>query len=217
MNLRNQGYSYLYISGKTGLSKSTLSDWLGQIPYTPNTQTVEALGRARSAAGKRKADLKQASYEELRQKAKEDIGNISGRDLFMFGLGLYLGEGGKTSDIVRIANSEPRIIQAAVAWFRLLGVSPEQFAARVHLYPDSDIAKCVEYWSQITGIPKEQFYECSVDTRQNKKVNKQGKLPYGTLHLGVKSMGNKEYGVLFFRRIKMWSEEMLQKANAGLV
>ena len=114
--LRKNGFSYTYISSKTGLSKGTLSGWLTDVPYTPNKETVASFGKARAATSARRAQLRQDSIREIRKIAESDIGKISRRDLFMFGLALYLGEGCKSNSQVRMVNSDPRIIQAMVVW-----------------------------------------------------------------------------------------------------
>src|SRR3989344_2733569 len=50
LDLRSAGYSYTYISAHTGISKSTLSGWLGHVPYIPNAETVLKIGKARAAS-----------------------------------------------------------------------------------------------------------------------------------------------------------------------
>lgn len=218
ITLRRAGYPYSHISRKTGISKSTLSGWLASIPYTPNQETITALGKARAAAGERKAVIRQNSLQEIKGIADKDIGLLSQRDLFLFGLGLYLGEGSKTHGFVRLVNSDPEVIKAIVAWFLSLGVKIDQFSATIHLYPDSDIKESLQFWSQTTTIPIAQFYKTQVDRRADKKVVRKGRLPHGTLHLGVKSMSKKEFGVLFSRKIQAWNDNVLQKINqAGLV
>lgn len=216
--LRKDGFSYTYISSKTDLSKSTLSGWLAEIPYTPNKETITAFGRARAAASARRATLRQESIQEIRKVAVKDIGEISRRDLFVFGLGLYLGEGCKTNSQVRMINSDPRIIQATVAWFRMLGVEKRQFRLRLHLYPDSDVTQSLQFWSHATSIPVSQFQKHQIDRRIDKKAKKRRKLPFGTAQLTVQSGGRKEYGVLFFRKIQLWNEAILSIIkNAGVV
>ncbi|MCX6790115.1 MAG: hypothetical protein NTV60_01150 [Candidatus Kaiserbacteria bacterium] len=216
--LRKQGFSYTYISSKTGLSKSTLSGWLTEIPYTPNKETVSAFGKARAAASARRAKLRQESIQDIRKIAAKDIGKINDRDLFIFGLGLYLGEGCKSNSQVRMVNSDPRVIQSTIAWFRMLGVAKSQFRLRLHLYPDSDVKQSLQFWSRTTSIPVSQFQKHQIDSRIDKKVKKQRKLPFGTVQLTVQSGGRKEYGVLFFRKIQLWNEAVLSEIkNAGLV
>ncbi len=214
--LRKDGYSYKYISSQTGLAKSTLSGWLTEVPYSPNKETVTAFGKARAAASARRAELRQRSIQEIRKIAAEDIGKISRRDLFMFGLALYLGEGCKTNSQIRMINSDPHIIKATIYWFKMLGVEKKQFRLRMYLYPDSDVKQSLQFWSRTTSIPVSQFQKHQVDTRIDKKAKKRRKLPFGTVQLTVQSRGRKEYGVLFFRKIQLWNEAVslgIQKAG----
>lgn len=206
--LRNDGHSYAYISSTTGLSKSTLSNWLGRIPYTPNKETVERIGKAIAAANARKTAIKLENISAIRKQAAEDIGHIGNRDLFMLGLGLYVGEGCKTNDITRIVNADPQVINLAIQWFRSLGVVTEQFSIRVHTYPDNDVDEDIQYWSQTTGIPASQFSKTQIDRRKDKVVQKAGKLPHGTAHLSVRSLGRKEFGVILARKIQAWTDEV---------
>ena len=210
IELRLSGYSYPYISEKVGISKSTLSGWLANIPYTPNRETIATLGKARAAAGARKAAIKQEGMREIRDEVMREVGVFTDRDLYMLGLGIYMGEGTKTHNIIRVANADPNIIKCVVAWFLKLGVRRSQFSARIYLYPDSDTARSLQFWSRTTSIPESQFQKTYIDSRTNKKAKKYGKLPYGTLHLGVRSDGRKEYGVLFFRKIQALTEVVLK-------
>lgn len=210
IRLRYAGYSYPYISKKVGLSKSTLSGWLTEIPYKPNAETIATLGKARAASTEKKALLKQEQILNIRKEAVREIGKFTDRDLFMLGLGLYLGEGAKTHDIVRVVNADPTVIKCMVAWFLALGVKESQFSVRLHLYPDSDPEQSLLFWSKTISIPRSQFQKPYIDQRTDKKVKKHNKLPYGTLHLGVRSDGRKEYGVLFSRRILALVEGVLK-------
>lgn len=209
VELRRNGFSYPYISLKTGLSKSTLSGWLSDIPYTPNREMVEAYGKSIACANERKVKLRQEAMTAVRCAAARDIGFLTERDLLVFGLGLYLGEGAKTHGVVRVVNSDPRVIQAMVAWFLSLGVRMKQFAITVHLYPDNDVDESLEFWSSITSIPIPQFHKTHIDMRTNKKAKKRGRLPYGTCHLSVQSQGQAEFGVVFARKIQAWNDSIL--------
>lgn len=210
VSLRKQGYSYSLISQKTGIPKATLSDWLAGIPYTPNSKVVERIGKARALAGVSHAHKKRQSFEMAHKAALVELGTITQRDLLLFGLGLYLGEGSKTAGVVRLVNSDPDVVAGAVAWFRSLGVASSQFTPRLHLYPDSNVRICTQFWSEVLRLPVRQFQRPYIDVRTNKKQKKSGKLPYGTLHLGVRSGGNKDYGVFFFRKIKAMNAKILQ-------
>ncbi|MBI2025614.1 hypothetical protein HYT04_02410 [Candidatus Kaiserbacteria bacterium] len=210
VTLRKEGFAYSYISEKTGLSKSTLSEWLSKILYTPNQQTIERVGKAIAASNARKTKIRQDETEKTRQAAFLDIGDVSKRDLFMFGLGLYLGEGAKTYGITRMVNADPNVINLAIAWFHGLGVLREQFLLTIHLYPDSDVEGSLQFWSHTTTIPRSQFGKTQVDRRTNKQKNRAGKLPHGTAHLTVRSLGRKEFGVILARKIQAWTDEVVR-------
>lgn len=208
--LRKEGYSYGYIAKEVEVSKSTLSTWLSEIPYTPNQKTLETIGKARTASGKKKAEIKLQSIKEAKTEALKEMGNISNRDLFMLGIGLYIGEGSKTTQMVRIVNSNPRIIKLAIRWFdKVCGLKVENFALRIHMYPDNKEKETLDMWVKFTGIPLSQFHKTQIDNRAGKKMGKRGKLPYGTGHLTVRSNGNKAFGVYLSRKIEAWMDRAL--------
>ncbi len=211
MELRRSGYSYSFISEKTGISKSTLSDWLSLCNYIPNKETIERIGKARSASGAVKSKIKLDSILRAEEVAKKDIGSVTARDLFMLGLGVYIGEGCKSAQLIRIINGNSKVIRLAINWLKkTCGLTNDNFAIRIHLYPDNKEKECLDFWSKETGISLDKFYKSQVDFRKDKKKFKQGKLPYGTAHLSVKSNGKKEFGVFLARRIGGWMKEVLK-------
>ncbi len=210
IKLRNEGYSYNYIVKHVPVSKSTLSEWLRDVEFTPNTHTLETIGKAHLASGVYKRNLKIKSLEKAALQAKHDIGNISDRDVMMLGLGIYIGEGGKSFDITKITNSDPKIIKFSIKWFmKSFGISMKQFKIRLHIYPDNNEKECIEYWSKYTGVPTTQFFKTSIDRRTNKKISNTRKLPFGTAHMTVQGLGNKEFGSYLHRRIMAWINRVL--------
>lgn len=209
--LREEGYSYSYILQKVKISKSTLSAWLSNVPYSPNQTTITRIGKARAASGYWKAKRKLESIENAEKEAKNEIGQVTKRDLFMLGIGIYIGEGSKSYNIVRVINADPKIIKFAVKWFeKVIDLPRENFRIRLHLYPDNNIDECVDFWSSVSGIPAHQFQKTSIDKRKDKKMFKRGKLPHGTAHLSIRSNGRKEFGVFLARKINAWIKEVLK-------
>lgn len=216
IELRKAGYSYSAISGQLNIAKSTLSDWLSNVPYKPNKETLNRIGKARTMAIEAQRSKKIKSVEKARILAAKDIGKFSKRDLFMLGIGIYIGEGAKTNDIVRIVNSDPKIISTLVTWFRkILNLQNNNFSIRIHLYPDSNKEEAIKYWSNITKLPKTSFLKTWVDNRTNKKRKNYGKLPYGTLHITVKGCGDPKLSRFLSRRILSWID--IVHRNAGIV
>lgn len=202
VDLRKAGYSYNYIMKHVPVSKSTLSSWLYNIPFIPNKYTKETIGNARIASGLYKNKLKKESVENAKKESKQDIVELSDRDIRMLGLGIYIGEGGKSIPVPKVSSSDPKIIKFTVRWFNVFfGVTVKHLKIRLHLYPDNNVKQSVEFWSRHTQIPKSQFSKVVIDRRSNKKRSNQKKLPFGTAHLTVVSHGDKRYGAYLHRRI----------------
>ncbi len=208
--LRQEGYSYTYIRAKTNLSKSTLSYLLRDVPYKPNKFTLKTVGRARAKSGANKASTKLRSITEARTKAVNDIGSLSKRDIFMLGIGLYIGEGSKTQSIIRVVNSDVRVINLFIKWLTSFGYPKNNLAIRLHLYPDSNIVEAESYWSLKTGLPPSQFQKACIDRRSLKNRKRSGTHLYGTAHVTVRSAGDKKFGVGFSRLISAWMEKVLE-------
>jgi len=210
IKLRKGGYSYSYIVKIVPVAKSTLSEWLIDIPFIPNQHTLKTIKKAQLASGAYKHQIRVKSLKKADLQAKRDIVNLSKRDMTMLGLGLYIGEGGKTGNITRIINSDPRVIKLAVRWFKIaFGIEMKQIGIRLFIYPDNNEQKCIEYWSNSVGIPKKQFFKSMVDLRTNKKLSNKGKLPFGTAHVSVRGLGNKNHGVYLHRLIMAWIKRVL--------
>lgn len=209
--LREKGHSYNYISKITGVSKSTLSLWLTDIPYIPNKETIDRIGRARAASGAAKNKIKRESITLAKAEAEKELGKISDRDFFMIGLGLYIGEGAKSTQAVYFANSNPAVILLMIKWLtKNLGLNQKNIRLCIHIYPDCDEKECLLFWSKLTNIPINQFRKTSIDRRTDKKVFKAGKLPYGTAHLIVNSLGDKRFGVFLSRKIGALCDKVLK-------
>ncbi len=123
------------------------------------------------------------------------------------------------NESIRIVNSDPKIIKVMVRWFEeICNLKKENFNPSIHIYPDNNIKKSLNYWSRITGAPKKQFGKTQIDKRMNKSFKKKRRLLYGTLHLQIRSRGNKEFGKRLHRHIMGWLESCLDQVNnAGVV
>jgi len=212
INYRKKGYSYNMISEKLGLAKSTLSDWLREIPYTPSKEVEKRIKLNYLNIAQFKHNQRMMDIKKMKEIGKKEIGRLTKRDLWMLGIGLYLGEGSKLYEEITIINSDPKIIKIAVKWFReFCGLKDENFAPIAHTYPDNNIKETIKYWAKVIGIPENQFRKTQIDRRTNKAGKKKRKLPYGTLFLRIKSCGRKEFGRSLHRRIMGWIEASLNQ------
>ena len=187
LELRSAGYSYGVIKEKLGVSKSTLSNWLSHVPFVPNKEVAQRVGSARLKSALYKQNIKLADIETMRRQGALEVGVLSSRDLFMLGVGLYLGEGSKAIEEIRIVNSDPNILRIAVKWLReSVGISLKHLQVTVHGYPDTDPGEAIGFWSEQLKIPQSQFGKMIIDMRSDKSLLKRGKLPHGTAHLSVR-------------------------------
>jgi len=210
--LRGKGYSYNLISKKLEIGKSTLSGWLKDMPFSPNRLVLKRIKSGPLKSGQIRHNQRVKDIVATKKEAKKELGEVTKRDLWMLGLGLYIGEGSKLYENIRIINSNPEVIKLAVKWLKdICGLKNKNITLAIHLYPDNDINKCLKYWSAITGISLKQFRKTQIDRRIGKSGKKKRKLPYGTAHLTVSSCGNKNFGVKLHRRIIGWIEGSLNQ------
>lgn len=211
VELRGKGLSYSLISEQLGISKSTLSNWLKDLPYTPNEDVLYRIRRGQGTYGLRRRQIRIDEIAMLKARGISEVGKVSKRDLWMIGLGLWIGEGSKTMEQIRLVNSDPKVIRLFIRWLReICELKDENITIAMHLYPNSDELSSMKYWMNITKLPKKQFRKTQIDRRLDKKRLKKGKTPYGTLHISVASNLNPEKGVRLYRRMMGWVSGVIQ-------
>lgn len=212
INFRKKGYSYKLITEKTEVPKSTLSAWLKAIPFEPNREVRKRIKAGPIKSGMIRNQEKIRTMLRINSEAVKEIGLITQRDLWMLGLGLYLGEGSKTYEITRVINSDPAIVKLAIKWFKdICGLGKKNITVAIHLYPDNNVEECLTFWSKELKLPISQFRKTQFDYRKDKSAQKTRLLPHGTAHVTIVSSGNPEFGVNLHRRIMGWIEGSLNQ------
>jgi len=190
IELRKQGKSMNYISTFLKVSKSSISLWVRDVVLTDlqkskisqNGRNVESIEKRR----KNRLFNEEQKRNRITNEAKEDFKSISLRELKLIGIILYLGEGGKTRrNIVRISNSDPDIIKIMMRFFReICSVRESKFAGHIHTFLHNDLKNTEKYWSEITGIPVDQFYKTYTKT-SSASLKKRNTLPFGTFDIYI--------------------------------
>jgi len=208
--LRKKGYSYSMIGDRLGICKSTLSFWFKDIPFIPNKKVIERIKKGPFKSGQIRHNKRVVEIAKIKNVARRELGIITKRDLWMLGLGVYIGEGSKAYETTQIINSDPAIVRLAVKWFNdICGVQKDNITVVMHLYPDNNEAACRNYWKKITGLSNKQFRKTQIDRRMNKSSSKRRKLPYGTIRLSIISNGDSNFRVNLHRKIMGWIESSL--------
>jgi len=161
IGLRKKGMSYSQIKTKLGISKSTLSGWLNNMPLSEkrirelrdfNPMRIE---RCRNTKMKKR----QARLDFVYGKVAKDIRKLSKRELLIAGLFLYWAEGGKTGKYnVTFSNTDPRMIKFFIQWvISCFGVKKNKISFLLHLYKDMEIEKSIDFWVKRLGVKRRQF------------------------------------------------------------
>jgi transposase-like protein len=163
--LRKTGKSYKQIERELGIPKSTLSDWLRNEKWS--NQIKQRLSQDRAVFGKmRLTELGKIRgrhlaklYEKARIEATRELNYFKWHPLFIAGIAIYWGEGGKTiRGSVSVSNSDPLLIRTYVSFLKLIcNVPPKKIKAHLLLYPDLDVAECHRIWTKNTGLRASNF------------------------------------------------------------
>ena len=90
--LRAESWTLQEIAAELGVSKSSVSGWVRDVDFVPQPRNRgHPAGPHHPMRRRKEADIAAARLE-----AEQRIGEVSDRDLLMFGAALYLGEGAKT-------------------------------------------------------------------------------------------------------------------------
>ena len=124
-------------------------------------QAVHWLQRVSEDTQRLVSALPDYADEELlacRAEAEAIIGRLSDRDLRMFVLGLYAGEGSKTGGSVSMANTNPVFLRVFITWLRREFVVDEpRLRVKLYLHEGLDLETSTTHWSRVLGVPEGQF------------------------------------------------------------
>src|SRR3989344_5896473 len=208
INLRKQGWSMNEISGKIGVSKSSVSLWVRNVHLTDNQRKeLSQKGLTKDSIEKRRTtrlSRENARRQIIIDNAKKEIFNLSDQELKLIGIALYWGEGGKANrGSVQLSNGDPRIIQLMMKFFKkVCKVPKEKFRGHIHIHPHLNIKESEHYWSSISGIPLSQFYKTYSKPNKSSQ-SKKNSLPFGTFDIYV-------HNTELFLKIKGWIEGVYQ-------
>jgi transcriptional regulator with XRE-family HTH domain len=206
--LRRKGLSYNEIRKKIGVSKSTLSLWLKSVQLTEiqrnrlYTKQVEILNRGpRSQKERREREVN----EIIRRAIAEIKRPLSFETHRLMGAALYWAEGSKGKRF-SITNSDPYLILFMVDWIeKIFEISPRTLKARLNIYPQQNDNEIKRFWSQLIGIPLENFGKSYV--KPPNKNYKKNNLYYGTIKVDIPKSTDLLY------RVFAWTKAVLKNID----
>jgi hypothetical protein len=150
--LRAQGLILQDIADRLGVSKSSVSLWVRDVPFTP---TRRQYGPNRP---NRLHDEKLAQIAALDQAGIDRIGTLCEDAFLAAGVALYAGEGAKRDRTIVFANSDAAMVRFFCTWLRRhFEIDESRLRARVYLHDGLDLDAAHVHWSDVTGIPIAQF------------------------------------------------------------
>jgi transposase-like protein len=195
LKMREQGMSYSAIKEKLGVSKSTLSYWLRDMPLSRDR--INAL---RAHSPKRIERFRETMQQkrnsrllEVYKKVAVELGALTGRELFVAGFFLYWGEGGKTKAYaITFSNTDPNMIRFYLSWIRILKIPKSKVKVRLHLYTDMDIKRETAFWINQTKLKEDQFKKPYIKRSLTSSLSYRG-FGHGTCNVIVDERDISEY------------------------
>ncbi|UNO41590.1 helix-turn-helix domain-containing protein [Streptomyces sp. MST-110588] len=200
--LRAQGMTYNEIVERLGVSKSSVSLWVRDLPKpAPRPEHLERMREARWAPYRKERD---ELRERTKKEAQGEVGELTDRDLFIAGVALYWAEGGKDKpyarrELVRFINSDPDVISLFLKWLELMGVTRERMHFNVSIHESADVAAAEKYWSELVGVDASLFNKTVLKRHRPTTNRKNTGLTYrGCLAIYVTQSAD------LYRRIEGW-------------
>jgi len=172
--MRLRGDSYPEIERALGVTRSTLSYWLGKLSLPKlsvlriekRKQSHLADARILSNISHRRARLHEIEKHRINVRNEYAEKQLDKSSLELILTALYLGEGVKRDNVIGLANSNSLIVFAFVNLVRwIYGADEKKFRCFLHLRMDQCDAKEKEYWSNALSIPVEKFGKSQFDRR----------------------------------------------------
>ncbi|MFH9988390.1 hypothetical protein [Streptomyces luteogriseus] len=175
--LRLQGWTYDQIQVELGCSKSSISLWVRDLPKPERKRTPEEASAIARRGWEATLRLRDEARQHTKEAAQQAIGELSNRELFLLGIGLYWAEGSKDKPYDRrenvcFVNSDPGMIRVFLAWLDLLGVERERVRYSVMIHETADIPGAEQYWADLVDAERTAFNKTTLKKHNPKTVRK---------------------------------------------
>jgi transcriptional regulator with XRE-family HTH domain len=205
--LRSQGLDYEEIVAALGVSKSSVSLWVRDMPRPPRLSYEET--RKRAAEGVRsywaaERPAREARREAVRAASAAEIGNLNDREILIAGAIAYWCEGTKSKahklrERILFINSDPGLIKFFLRFLTVARVQSAQLRFRVYIHETADVAAAERFWADIIGADRGSFYKAVLKQHNPRTVRSNiGADYHGCLRIDVLQSAD------LYRRIEGW-------------
>lgn len=175
--LRRQGWTYDQIEAELGCSRSSVSLWVRDLPRPERKRSPDEAAAIARKGWEAKLRIRDEERRRTKERAKQSIGDLSARELFLVGVGLYWAEGSKDKpydrrENVTFVNSDPGVIKVYLAWLDLLGVERARLRYSVMIHENADVPGAERYWADLVGAEVSAFNKTTLKKHNPKTVRK---------------------------------------------
>jgi hypothetical protein len=202
--LRKEGKSINAIADKLAVSKSTVSLWCQDIPLNERQREklfinmVRGSTRGRAVGTQSNKDRREGRIRYWTEKAQEEIGILTKRDMLIAATALHWGEGSKGRKFA-FSNSDPQMILFIYQWLtRYMDIQKKDITVRVliNIVHKPRIEIVLKFWTDLLKLQPEQMYKPTFIRSKNKKIYENHERYYGTVSLRVKKSTDFQYHLL---------------------
>jgi hypothetical protein len=130
-----------------------LSLWVRDVPFVPSKRRY---GPQRRPHPWHEAKLRE--IHQLNVLGRHLIGVLAEHSFLVAGVALYAAEGAKQDGSVIFANTDATMVRFFCRWLRRVFVIDEaRLRVRVYLHQGLDLDAAETFWSDISGVPRNQF------------------------------------------------------------
>jgi predicted transcriptional regulator len=216
--LRSSGCDYEEIAEQLGVSKSSISLWVRDMPVPPRLSYAE--NRRRSAEGVHRYWTKERAARGVQRAADvvaaaAEIGELTDREVLIAGALAYWCEGSKKKphsrrDRVVFINSDPALVTFFLRFLDTAGVTFDDLIFRVYIHETADAEAALRFWLELTAAETSQFRHSALKRHNPKTVRKNvGENYHGCLRIDVRR------SAWLYRKIEGWTSAAI--AAAGLL
>lgn len=214
--LRRQGMTYGAIKKRLRVAKSTLSEWLRDVPLSQDQMALLVANKkmSREVAIEKtrivKSQKRQYRLSMIYDQERKRLLPLDQRTLEIAGLFLYWGEGNKsTQGSVIVNNTDPLVVKFYLYWLiKVLEVSKERVRVGLQLYTDMDKKKEMNYWSTMLHLPLSQFQKPYIKKSLRTSVDHKG-YGHGTCGLAISNVRLKERIIMGIRALAEYYAEKI--------
>ncbi len=215
--LREQGLDYKRIAAELGVSKSSISLWVRDLPRPERLSYEEC--RKRAAEGVRRyweteRPVREAERQAAGAAAAAQIGPLNDREILIAGAIAYWCEGTKNkpyrrNDRVVFMNSDPALVGLFLRFLEVAEIGHDRLIYQVHIHESADVGAAHRFWLNVTGADPAQFRRPTLKRhRPTTTLKNTGDDYHGCLRLEVRRSTS------LYRNIEGWAAAAMASVDS---